>query len=749
MSNFSGSRLYVVYVLLFALQIVLCSGLSLASDCNLNNVDDLVDVSSSGLDFQLSNNFSTFENQILGFSDIDGDGDKDMFIVRSSGPGEQGVFIRENNPSLSFSDETLTQFKYQSGPGVSRFAENLVSGNFRDVSSTTKEVIVPVSAFLFPGPRFAGMTLNLIFKNESNDFATSEITLPLSLQTTVGPVRFSSIIAGDFNQDGLSDIAITANSSAGSIFAVYTNQGNGVTYHESFALIPSPVSKLFAAGDLNGDSLPDILAVDSNDRLVAFLNTGSSFQLSNLDSGGKIVDAKIAKSENGNPFIVSLLDSPLRGLNRLVVFRFQNNTPKITQILPLINNGELFVADIDNDNNEDIIARDRIFSGRPKRLVLQKNGAFVPAGELQGLESTLPLFLVDLNNDNKAEIITSNYPSVSNLKQIYFNNSPDLLPLPVSHDRDFNLVPDECQRATAMDFDGDGRSDLTVARALLGGWYWFVDDAMSSVYQFGLFNPDFKDGLFAGDYDGNGRFEPGVVRDVNGFLFWYTRREDGNADVTQWGLRGDFALTGHFDLDKKTDKVVVRDILGGKYWFILRSSGEPVQAVLWGLAGDQVFSGDMDGDGIHEMMVARKEGAFTRWYIRKLNGEVLANRIFGLANDELLSPYDMDGDGKDNFVVIRRESGGISGFFSVPADGPISPSASLRRFGLSGDLSLTGSFTAPGAGELAVFRGNPSSFFANFFINRTTDPDHQGVQKQFGLWNDVVIGSDGRGKQLP
>ena len=133
-------------------------------------------------------------------------------------------------------------------------------------------------------------------------------------------------------------------------------------------------------------------------------------------------------------------------------------------------------------------------------------------------------------------------------------------------------------RTPTADFDGDGRSDISVFRPSDGTWH--ILQSGTNTYRaqpFGLKG----DKITPGDYDGDGRTDLAVFRPSTG-TWWIMRSSNSSFSTTQWGLAADKPVPADYDGDGKTDIAVYRDGM----WIILQSSNGADKYHLFGLSGD-------------------------------------------------------------------------------------------------------------------------------------------------------------------
>jgi hypothetical protein len=217
------------------------------------------------------------------------------------------------------------------------------------------------------------------------------------------------------------------------------------------------------------------------------------------------------------------------------------------------------------------------------------------------------------------------------------------------------------------DYDGDGRGDLVLLRAVGDALYWRILQTATNIVrevQWGSSLSTVGDQVLPADYDGDGKTDIAVFRRSTGF--WYILQSSNNQlQAEGFGQTGDLGMVGDFDKDGKSDLTIIRNTANGLGWFTRRSSDRNTQVVLWGVAAtDFLLTSaqiDIDGDGIQDRMVVRgpnpaQPGNPTTFYILRSSNNQPFVLQWGLDTDVPLFG-DYDGDGKTD-IVARRVVGG-------------------------------------------------------------------------------------------
>jgi hypothetical protein len=283
---------------------------------------------------------------------------------------------------------------------------------------------------------------------------------------------------------------------------------------------------------------------------------------------------------------------------------------------------------------------------------------------------------------------------------------------------------------TPGDFDGDGKSDITVFRPSTNSWYVLLSSTNFSTYhtyEWGVAG----DILVRGDFDGDGKADVAMYRPSNGG--WYILLSSTNYSTYVsyfWGLGGDMPVSGDYDGDGRTDIAVYRPSNGG--WYILLSSTNYSTYVsqIWGLGGDTPVPADYDGDGKMDIAVYRPSNG--GWYVllSSTNYSTYISYLWGLTGDVPV-PADFDGDGKADIVVYRPSNGGW--YILRSSTGYTTYSSYL--WGLTGDRPVIGDFDGDGRTDITVYRPSNGGWYS--LLSSTGYTTY--VTQLWGLTGDVPL----------
>lgn len=251
-----------------------------------------------------------------------------------------------------------------------------------------------------------------------------------------------------------------------------------------------------------------------------------------------------------------------------------------------------------------------------------------------------------------------------------------------------------------FDFDGDGKTDLSIFRPGPGEW-WYLKSSTggNAAAQFGAST----DKITPGDFTGDGKTDITFWRPSNGFWF-VLRSEDFSFFAFPFGATADVPIPADYDGDGKADAAVFRP--STLTWFISKSTGG-TDIITFGASGDLPVVGDYDGDGKADIAIFRPNGANgAEWWVRRSSNISVFATQFGASTDKPVEG-DYTGDGKadiafwrpsnGNWFILRSED---FSFFAFP-------------FGSNGDVPAPGDYDGDGKFDATVFRPSNSTWFAN------------------------------------
>jgi hypothetical protein len=288
--------------------------------------------------------------------------------------------------------------------------------------------------------------------------------------------------------------------------------------------------------------------------------------------------------------------------------------------------------------------------------------------------------------------------------------------------------------ARPVDYDGDGRMDLSVLRfpnvappgvAAITYWNQNSTSGNQAIGPFGDANTDFPT---PGDYDGDGRGDLALYRAGAAVgaqsVFYVLRSSDNTAFAFSFGLNGDQAICRDFDGDGRTDFAVFRRgaVAGAQaFWWIRQSSTGTDRVVQWGTTGNGTTSfdtpvpGDYDGDGKFDIAVYRFGLTPANNYIilRSSDGAGQYVQWANFQTDYIL-PGDYDGDGKFDFAAARTGATGSSPlvwWILQTSNGQVR----VQPFGISSDLPTQGDYDGDARTDLSIWRRGANATAQSFY----------------------------------
>ncbi|HEY0430095.1 MAG TPA: Calx-beta domain-containing protein [Pyrinomonadaceae bacterium] len=246
-----------------------------------------------------------------------------------------------------------------------------------------------------------------------------------------------------------------------------------------------------------------------------------------------------------------------------------------------------------------------------------------------------------------------------------------------------------------FDFDGDGKTDISIFRPSAGEWWCLrSSDGQNRAFQFG----SSSDKLTPADYTGDGKTDVAFWRPSTGEWF-ILRSEDNSYYSFPFGTSGDIPIVGDFDADGKADAAVFRP--SNSTWYINKSTGGTI-IQQFGQTGDVPVVADYDADGKSDIAIYRVSAG--EWWINRSSLGLIAFQ-FGNSTDKPVQG-DYTGDGKADVALFRPSTGEWfvlrsenQSYFSFP-------------FGTNGDIPAPGDYDGDGKFDATVFRTSTNIWYS-------------------------------------
>ena len=201
------------------------------------------------------------------------------------------------------------------------------------------------------------------------------------------------------------------------------------------------------------------------------------------------------------------------------------------------------------------------------------------------------------------------------------------------------------------------------------------------------------------DFDGDGRTDVSVFR--NSDNTWYIYRSSDNTLFAQaFGAAGDRLAPADFDGDRKTDLAVFRASEGN--WYIWLSASNSLRVEQFGTELDRAIPADFDGDGKADFSIWNEMRG--TWQVKlSTNGTIISERFNNGKGNFTPLASDRNGDGKADFIFFND----LNATWTIRT----SSGADIKeQFGAAGDRAATGDFDGDGQGDLAVYRASENTW---------------------------------------
>jgi hypothetical protein len=507
--------------------------------------------------------------------------------------------------------------------------------------------------------------------------------------------QHSAIAIADFDRDGHLDIA------AGQPIG---GPDELLLYRGSASYEARPIGDIhpstMQAVDLDGDGVPDLVAISGNDVMTALNDGHGNFRVPQR-TGVRTQATLLATvdfdgDQKGD---VAVLDGDLlavyRGDGRGGLQRMPSPEVKGTVAVQ--------AADLDRDGKADLLV------GTQGRVLVERStgSGFTLTAELQPGGTPAQIAVGDVDHDGTPDV----FVVVEGRVTIWRNEEGTA--------RSFRRAPDVTEAYSAAtgvataDFDADGLTDVLLGP--IGPLLFGRGNGTFISYRQRLNLPTVRFAA-AGDIDGDG--DTDVVADL--LTYWgggsltsegpiLLRNVSGRLvfeDLPIGFVRMDDLKLADLDGDGRPEIILSAVTISGPVVDVLRAGpGRPERVASFAAAPRTlVAAGDFDGDG-------RKELAFAAGVETGRIVKAVAADRYEAAGDFPLAPgsspaaaADFDGDGRDDLVLLRKDTGSGNGLVQAlfsAGNGTFAAPLELRKDAQTVNL-LLGDFDGDSRPDIAI-----------------------------------------------
>jgi hypothetical protein len=603
---------------------------------------------------------------------VQGDGlspsDPDNLIAQQLVSGSYFLNVERTSGAGTYSLTTSvapTTAPFQPLP-VGRDPAAIAEGDFTDNGHVDLAVVNDED------PEFGSPTVSVLLGNGDGSFQP-QVTYAVGSDP-------DAIVAGDFNGDGHTDLAV-ANDGSDTV-SVLLGDGDG-TFQPQVTYAVGPYPSSIVAGDFTGNGHVDLAVVNNNYSLAKSAGTVSVL-LGNGDG-------------TFQPQVTYAVGSDAAGA--------APNT--------------IVAGDFTGDGHTDLAVAN---GGSDTVSVLLGNGdgTFQPQVTYSVGAGLSAIVAGDFTGDGRIDLVVANGLGVS----VLLGNGDGTFQPQVTYS--VGAYP---SAIVAGDFNGDGRLDLAVASdldltvsVLLGNgdgtFQLRVTEAVGS----------WPDAIVAGEFNGDGRTDLAVANAASNTVSVLLGNGDGTfqPQVTYAVGSGPTAIVaGDFNGDGRTDLAVAN--AGSNTVSVLLGNGDgtfqPQVTYAVGSDPSSIVAGDFTGDGhtdlaiVNNVTLANPQGTVSV-LLGNGDGTFQPQVAYAVGSGELAEPSaivagDFNGDGRLDIAVVN------SGFYKDPysdgtvsvllgnGDGTFQPQLTYA-VGPSPYGIAAGDFTGDGRTDLAVYEESPN-----------------------------------------
>jgi len=510
-----------------------------------------------------------------------------------------------------------------------------------------------------------------------------------------------SVAVGDFNGDGIRDLAVTNSDSV----SVLLGNGDG-TFQTARNITLGHVSQVVAS-DLNADGKDDLAVTDgsSTSQYISILlsNGDGTFQTPiHIGTVSATIYTGLAAGDlnaDGKIDLVALNWANTAGPGSLAVFLGNGDgTFGSPADFSVANKPESIVlADFNGDGKPDLAVGSA--AGTISTLLGNGDGTFGSAQTIPGGSGAYQLATADLNLDGKVDLVVAAGTTIL----VLLGDGDGTFQAPLSFSVGMAVT------IAVGDLNGDRKPDLVFAGSgsevtvMLGDG----NGSFGSATTFPTGNSPAAVAL--ADFDGDGKTDLVTVNAGSNSVSILQGKGDGTfVEASTVGpTTGYAALAGDFNRDGKADLAVA---IGYAVAILLGNGNGTFQAeVHYGIpcTGNLIASGDFDGDGIPDLVVGEEACGNISILLGNGDGTFQGAKTFTAGKPVSLALADFNGDDKLDIAALNQSgTGNEVDLFFGKGDGTFQTPVVTSLSCCSSALALAaGDFNGDGKTDVIVVGG--------------------------------------------
>jgi hypothetical protein len=572
---------------------------------------------------------------------------------------------------------------------------------------------------------------------------------------------------GDFNGDGLPDMAVTNSGSTGaSGVSVYINTGSGLPATATYSMTTGSGPRGVVAGDFNGDGKTDLAVANVNSASVSiFTNSGSSINVAkNVPdlTANTNPNQLVAGDFNGDGKTdLAVTNTGAAVANGAFVYINSGSALPTTRTETLTTGSSpwgIAIGDFTGDGKPDMAVANNASN---TVFVYHNNGTATPfpttigVGDftLTGLVTPAGITTGDFNSDGKLDLAVANNGSTS---VSLFTNTGASLPTTASSILTAGTAP---EYIVAGDFNGDGKTDLAVTNFTSNSTSTFINTGtgLSTIISSTLTTGSGPLGLVAADFNVDGRTDLAVANSSantvsvfnNQSVVAAAAKQIINQDNTIVGAKINLAVgstSDAFDIVSSTGTTLAAFDSAGREKLGTSAAANGSFTSKFDLSNTSgtkgITTGDFNGDGKTDLALTRDGSTTVAIYINTASGlpQTPSYNLTAGNNPQTVIAGDFNGDGLTDVAVAN---GGTNSTLIYLNTGSALPTTSTSTLVPGGGGLATGDFNGDGKTDLAISNGTNITVFNN--TGSTTVPFSGSTTLTAGTTPTEVVAGDFNG----